>query len=541
MFCQPRTSGIWVKDYDGDGTTEFVFAYSQHSSTKDRVTVSYGTNTYPNFVLERTANVSGIATTSGASSQNCHNDFDISASMSLLDIKGSANQLETVIGVQSGSTFRMHSFDAGGNKINQYPKTQSADGQLISNPFTMNAFGTTGGKDFCVLGYKEQSTIGSAIDLLCASEVTPLFSTFGIFNVSSEEFVAPIDGFYNLTRNNGYRWSSIVHAGDYTGDPNPGIGKNTDEIVTPFGVYKLEFDQTAFFTFLPGITQQSDLVLEWENPVHVEGAMIPIDYHSTSLQNPLNDFLYMTSTNIYYMDDGLTNQPARIAEYTINPCIDAAWKLNTPVEVTIRVFDNDGDNVRAGGVLYEGEPGIEERKNQTLFFQNGTTFSFTFTADTLTTSSTLSLYGDDTGTNNSVDKISLPFTVTGNGVEKGDCKTTKTIKLAAGVGVEEVIASGELHPDDNVIRNSVYAAADNFGVGSTIIWIIVMMAITIGMFGIPMFRNIVGLVAVAIVNFFLLILGTILGFISTAIIISIVVVASALVSVFLWKVLTGGD
>ena len=419
--CLSGFNSMQVADLDGlDGINEFVFSFSDYAADRFGI-ISFQLNSSGNIVMKDSVfNSDGTTSSSSCDVSNWY----VSNSLSY-DIDGSSsNGLETAIGFRTGSgDFKIYVYDKNLNFVDDYPELSDGEGIIVSNMMRANAFADTANEDFCIMGY--QGTALRRLNLICGS------MTSG-YLFSHRDFVYDLPVDFNVTG-----LSLISHATQMSQATTD--GNNLDEIVNAYGVWSLDY------SFI------DELELIWQNPKG-NSTVIPADAE----QNGREDLLMLTSTNLWYIDDGFTNTGGVLSSYTINPCIDRTWKQNTSVTITATVTDADGDDVSARAMLYAGTANQQD-SGWSSNFSSGTTFSFSFTANNTASNAWLEIYGRDVENPAENSSISVQFSVATSGAEFGDCITSESItpigdETDAEVAQQDVIdtiSDGVLGRDDD--------------------------------------------------------------------------------------------
>ncbi len=447
-FCFSKVRNIQYVDYDNDATTEYIFTFQRIANLfTDWVNI--------NSTLGVTSE--GRQTTSMLSeggADNCVTDNTGQQFTSPLtfDIDGSpSNGLETIIGYQTATNeFRMRSFDSNRNDLDTYPNTFLADGNLVSNVFKANVFPDTGNVDFCVFGYIQDS---NDLDMLCGS------AQKGGLN-DNDEFMFDNEDYYNISFGYNDPWIPITHSGQMSTETTD--GNNLNEIINSYGIFKVDYN---------GDIQENFLELIYENTA-TDGVVIPVDYEKVGRE----DLLVLTSTNIWYIDDGFVNTAPNISEYYVNPCLDSTWQLNSTVEVRITSIDAESETVQNRAILYEGEGSLEQDSGWTANVSSGTTSSFSFSANSTTGLSTLRLMTRDTKNINDPNSIDLSYSIAVDGVAFGDCSTTQDLITAA---ENDELNLTTLDKQDNAVLNFVNTTGEGTGLGGTLIFLLLMMGVAI--------------------------------------------------------------
>lgn len=468
----------------------FVISYAGSSKSDidyivaDRVYTT--TTTIYNLTKERSLSntVGNILQTSSNSFASCNGSVRLSGASSdtnagagsiltspLVSDLASNSGLETVVGyMNSGTTFNMKIYQSTGATessalIDTSPDIADADGTLVSNPFLADVFPDNVADEYCVIGYRETFNI---VDVLCDSEYTTRNGDDTI-----EFFYEALE--YNISRAYG-KYNSIAHSTQQSTATLD--GGNPSEILNSYGVFEITHDDCdvagcgiASCTFnLCAMDKIFDVPVD-------DLAMISVDAQNSGRE----DLIGLTSTNIWYFDDGFSNSPAIIDAYQINPCIDSTWKANTTVEARITPTDADGDTVSARAVIYDGL-NFSQDSGWSSYSSSGATFTFSFIASELVSTGTMILYARDSVNPSEPDSIPITFSVSTSGVEYGDCKTT--------IDVEQVenatgnLSGGQIVDyDSNVALDSVLAIKNSAlgrGLSVQIIWLVIMFVLGAG-------------------------------------------------------------
>ncbi len=534
--CLPIIKSMPLSDSDNDGDEEFhisAFTASNVGGVKEgfhfeRVYVYDNLTVVQELLMDE--NSGGFGFTDFISSGTRCDEYTLEVeqmitSPLMLDVDGSSsNGIEAVIGVNvDADQFKMFSIKESGIVLDDYPETFLADGLLVSNPIAMNAFTDTGDTDFCVMGYQNTS---QRIDLLCASELTGNIP-------ETNEFVYNITDVPQVDQDRAY--FHVVHQAQMSTQTTDGT--NLDEIITPYGVMRLIQEGDDDASILCSTIGFCDLEVIWTNTKGVNSAFVPIDYEKIDR----HDLILLTDTNLWYIDDGFTNTNCDtqncIDEYTINPCLDATWQLNTSTEFLLKIIDIDSDDIAGRVILYEGDSN-EQDSGWTANASSGTTFTIGgLTANKTISLGNLQLQARDTNDPTKVETIDLAFSVNTEGVEFGDC-TTSVTDLAEAAAAAAAAAAGVdiLDQDDNAIVNFMDDILGSTGLGHSVMWLFVMIVAAVGLIigytkfgshGLAEFYTFAAIIGM--VELLLLIMGVLLGFFSIGIIITIVVVAMVII------------
>lgn len=531
VYCAPATRTMAIADYDNDGTEEYIASFTQNEGSAEMaikivyVDVAAGTPTLEQSIFEQDSSLD-LSSLAPLSCEEQREAVYVTPPL-VYDIDGSpSNGMETVIGFKynDDDEFKMYSYESDTSFLDDYPETFLADGVIISNVILTNAFTDTEAVDFCVMGFNKNNEI----DLVCASEQTSE-------TPETNEFFFDITDYYTL---NGAvdQFVTIMHSVDMSSDTSLSdagggdVSQNLLEVLTAYGVFAL--DKTALSC---GLTGSCDLSLIWENP-QTDAAVIADDAEGIGR----NDLLMLTSTNLWYYDDGFTNSPGLIDAYYINPCIDSTWKQNTTVEVRITPSDVDGDMVSARAILYDGGTN-EQDSGWSNNVSSGATITFTFTANTTTAASTLTMQARDVENPTIIDDIPLTFSVGTNGVEFGECFTEVDVQTpaeAANASTSDV-SLGDIN--DNSIRVTTRTMSDLSGLGEGVLWLLIMVIVagSLWMYD-SKDDSSHKLGIISIVEIGMLLIGVYLQLISAAVLIIFVVIGIIAVALIFKRTTTAG-
>lgn len=219
---------------------------------------------------------------------------------------------EVVMAYQADSAqeFEMILYASNGVEIDDYPDLTFTQGTIISNPVRANVFdGTSGNRDFCVLGYWTQN---DELKLLCGSAVA-----------DEDEAEFDYDGTaYDLSETDFYP-INLLHAVQIDDSLQNGI--DTHEFLTPYGIFSIDFG------VLDDTLEAEGLITDFQN-----GIAIPTDAEQTGYF----DILYRTESALIYFDDGFTNTQTSIRSSSLTPTPLCTGRVYT---LTITVQDIDGD------------------------------------------------------------------------------------------------------------------------------------------------------------------------------------------------------
>lgn len=486
-WCPPFVRSITCADYNQDGTDDFIFsAMFMYSGGGDSAKIYYydtllnGSMTELDTIWKGSLNP--YTTPSNVDCRIGSSYFSAPLVYNFEDEDGSA--METAIAVNiDDDEFKIYLYDVNGDEIDDYPEINEADGIIISNLFWANAW-TDIGADFCVMGYEHND---QEIDLLCANRRDAEAIT------DSREFKYKTKGLYNVTRDAEETWNIITHSAQHSTVTYSFSGEtgNPSEIITSYGVFRINWDD-IYSIEVPPIYSLDKI---WTNP-NEDGVLLSIDAKQLNVEGGSEDLIFMTNSNLFYYDDGRTNDEAYISEYTVNPCLDSTWKINTSVGITITVEDPDEDSVSARAVIYydnENEQDGGWKGN----FSSGTTIPFDpdFIANKTIGNAKILLQAYDTENMADIDEIELLFSVGANGVEYGDCTTTTEVEAPT----DEIIApqpaqcnldsdcnAGYLcinvtciAPEETTLGQGINEGAELFNIPQSLLWWFIMIGVAI--------------------------------------------------------------
>lgn len=532
ILCLSNIRDMQVKDFDDDGNLEYLFSYihvdpsAGQDESVNIVALSYNT-TDTQIDDSRSINIGNLYSGTNVFCDGTGISQSVPPGNSftnpLVDDWILTGGLETAIAYQDSSIndFKIYLYDQNLDFVDDFPEVGVTSGVIISNVFKQDfdnhAF-------FCVIGL-DTDQADDFLSVLCGSKQLQ----FGIFEHVFFDF--PLSGLsdkYNISADYGDHFM-IAHSIDAL--------QNGDflEFVNSYGVFEGTSAGVACAIF-----RVCDLELLYENP-KIDAVVIPDDYE----QNGLSDLLVYTDTNFWYLDDGFTNTPSIIDEYSINPCIESIWKENTTLEVQITPVDVDGDDVSARVILYHGSENAQDTGWATNA-SSGTTFIFRdeFTVNKTQSNGVLRLMSFDTENMDSPDIIDLIFSVSTNGVIFGDCITT-----ADGLSTIDDEVIGEFDPtetdlENNAVTTGIRGIGELFHLSELLIWIFIM-----GVTGIALWMGnpgssahpIESLGLIFFIEFLFVLFGVYLGFIPIGLIITLVVIAVVIIGLWIARWFTASS
>jgi len=520
--CNPVINEMAVKDYDGNGDINFIVSQIIYRSGDQHIVTNF-----VNVTKDLNANVEmRISTDTWAFNDfGClvgrHKSYGTSPLVHNLD---PTVGLETVIGVQtSEDEFKMIMYDSQGNELITFPSIFEAAGDIISNVILGNFFEDTGNNDVCVMGY---DNVSKDIDLLCGNS-----EHSRIPFVHAEEYFFDTGGRFEISKD--YTSKHIItHTANQKQQSH-----DLNEVINAYGVFELDYQ---------GILGD-DLIMLYPSPADESSQLLLYDYE----QIGLTDLIVATATNVYYIDDGFTNKVGYIDSVTIDPCTSSVWKVNTSVDVTLVCKDFDGDQVTTMSYLYYGES--FQQNGTSMVAASGTTFPFLFIANETGAAYQLRVECSDVENPTEIHSEIYLFSVSTNGVENGDCITSDTPSAPDGSGAEDeapVIVgescdtsddcpTGTVCDDitdtcvlptppkqsnpDNSINTGVRVLSGMTGLGSTLLWLVIMGIVAWAVVQNWGFTHDT-MPYILILELVLLIVGTVMGFIPLGYIIALALV-----------------
>jgi len=359
MLCMPGDRSVYIGDVDYDGEEEFLigtleiapdineyyrlFKVNMNSSLHMNVT-TYTYNPGYNFVNQVSNPPYCNGTRIPIEDQPIHQFFTapIAAELSANEQDGK----EMVFAMMKSQTdFKQVSISQSGLQ-EIYPYAFDADGVLLSNPFVAKAFpdlNTPPG--VCTIGYQDDPFgTEDLIDIHCitAEEYTSKW----LDNVEFFFYLSDLPFAYNIT--NKYQTINyLAHSIKTSGEPTSNV--NLDEILNSYGVFSLDWGTPFSCGYVPEGDCTAELIFKHPRD---DGVVIASEVDGSGL----NDLIYLSQTQLTYINDGFQDTPGYISEWDINPCLDTVWKTNTTVRVTMKVADAiDGDTTSARAILYYGE------------------------------------------------------------------------------------------------------------------------------------------------------------------------------------------
>lgn len=518
VLCIPNIRYILNDDYDGDGVTEFLLSYAYSTGSNVYYVIkAYNTENQSNLLTDKTiTHTTSISLGAGGTCTSKPIGQDITSPL-VYDFDPSEPGKEILIGLMDDTDeFRIFEFKNDGAFEDEFPELTQEPGQIISNIIRMNAFGDSTSDDACVLGYR---TATEEIILVCASK------TRGGLSPESEVYHYDINTSSVLSSDENFQ--TLIHSVEaYTQIVD---GDNIQELLTPFGTFYLDAARTGF---------DVDLNRLWVND-YAPATIIPDDFTG----NSRIDLLMVKPNNLWMVTDSFINTHCdtynciRNGSYT-NPSITKSIKVNTTFHVYLNIEDYDGDNV-AGRVVLYADTTNEQDSGWIGNYSSGTIIPFTTLKVNKTGTYNIKFMARDVDDITAIQTITLPFTISAVGDEFGDSYFY--------FGSSTTTESSTNATTGNAVVEMADQLSDATGLSKGIIWLIFMALIPlVGMYlmfqaGISGSQIFHGFVFIGLFEIIWFVLGVLFGFISTGILIAVVVIALAIVALWLSRVLGRGE
>lgn len=527
LFCHPTVPVIELMNL-GDSKDSYIYSVLDKYSASQSKPHLYGLDVDPTTkaITVNFQTLSPNEITGGINGIGCDNfALDNAVSSPLvaeIDGEGSTPYIlvaREVEGVEH-TQFYLDIYQNDGTYFDRKPDVFDVEGEIVGNPFIADVYPDTGRTEVCTAGFDSTEGDYGEFAIHCHSnlEASALFNDDTTFIYELTESDTALTGEFG-------NYNILVHSSDIT--QNRGIYSTVnmlpDEFITPYGI--MQVDSLAG---LVPVDQEMDKLVGM--PL-ITPVVVPVDAQKVGL----NDFLLLDSTRLMYYDDGFSNTPGTLGNIEINPCLgESIIKVNSSVTVTFSVNDVNDDVVQGRVVLYENEP--NEQDTGWINASAGVEFLLGgLVANQTTANSDITIYGRDVENPTSIDSFTQRFSVGLQGVTYGQCVTTITLEDDS----TNATGLGGVNLQNNAITNSVNEVFGFTGIGTTMIWLIVMIVvgaviwINTGQHGSHTFAMI------GMVEGFLLILGTILGFMPLYIIVTISIMLVAGITLFVWGGVTG--
>jgi len=550
-YCFSAIPSIVYSDFDspsGDSRKEFIFTATEFNTLSDEILHILYVDVAESLVttedLEITFSSNFNPKTVGG---NCLTDNwgKFYTSPLVADIDGiTSNGKETIVGINEDSEdFVMQVFRANGNLISTHPETFQADGVILSNPMLANVFGDTEEVEYCVLGHATDdsdcsSEINQCLDLLCGTITSNgIDLPIPFLRTKTVEFKFDTSGRFNVSE--GFNIQNILsHGGQNSNQPialsdlEPTI---TTDFLSTYGVFRLSdetFNGTIFIKTL-------DLIFDG---VVEDSTCIQVDAQKTTPSK--EDIICLTSTQLFYIDDGFSNSPADIIEEEtqFNPCvIDSVIKLNETLEILVVVEDVDNDLVSSFVTIYKDD------SNEQVSITIGNVSSGQIQPHSFILNKTgngiIEISAFDIENPNVIDIVTQSFTVANNGIEFGQSKCTLAPEVEILEGVLNV--SADATANEGII-DFIEGGSNIFKVSPLIFVLILMIAFTIAVLttGDRMNDSMISMnkiLFLLIGNSIIFIIGALVGAVPFGVLLTLIILGAFGVVLWARRVFTGNS
>jgi len=524
-FCKSKVNSMSLADFDGDGSKEYIFTFMEIGTAPADIWVYYVDSTSsgsPLFEQSIQIDASGLS----VSGTNCEvDDFGKYFSQPLVfDFDESPGTgLETAIAYQiEDDNFKINTYKRNGDFIDDHPEFINAESTMVGNVFLSNAFSDTGRVDFCATGF---NGLADTIDVVCGTES----NNHGLTSVDNFIFRYSTDGLTDTEETYSYP-NVLAHSVDADGN------QNFAEILNNYGIFK--GSNTGYNGSIPllGSFVVRQLNILYSNQ-HENSVIIPVNAERIGVDLGAvgsEDLIIRDQSNIYYLDDGLSNGGGNITSITFNPCpIGQIIKTNTSMEITVVITDTNNDLIGddlVNSVLTTYKGNTNELIQTTNNVTSGASQPYTALLNATILGGTIEVQGFDNGRPSSVAIETFTLNVQDTGIEKGDVVCTETfIDEETGAALDTGLPPGI--DANNGFVTGLRQLSEPAGISESaafmFIWLIFVSAVFIltvssggGImlgFGASMFLGLGGII-----------FGTVLGILSAGLIISIFVISLAI-------------
>ena len=522
--CFPAGQTISYDDVDGDSINEYVFSTMEYDQsigdTGDDIhifVVQAESNNTINEDLQITETANGEIGGNAVDEDCLQQDIDNYFSPVLVkDLDFGGNPELTIAYMNSATGTKASIYTSTGTLIDRHPDlaplVEVESGGLLASNIVYGEF------------FTDLSPSGNAYGWFTYddSDDTVLFTACSLSRTGVGVFDCAQFNYDKVRTWNVSSTSEALNTVIHSTQQSSVTTENVDlhEILSPYGVLSLNYG------FL---VDTMSLIYE---PTEEDAYNIMIDVDDLDR----TDLLQLTDSNLVYIDDGYSNEPPEIDDYTIDPCIDATWKINTSVEITIRPDDPDNDMVSARAVLYYDDSN-EQDSGFSANFTDRTIITFSdFDVNKTIGSGSILLQVRDNFDTTKTNEIELPFSVGSNGVEFGDCKTEATDLIEA-TEEEGNFTATQTDYQNNAVTSGLTTLSGQTGMSELLIYLFIVLVINIGVVFTALERkdihgsNIIGLVVA--IDIFALVIGVYLGIISTGLVIIFAIIGLAVISIWL--------
>ncbi len=398
------------------------------------------------------------------------------------------------------------------NQLNDHPLSNNVEGDFMSPPFESLCFPDATQDSYAIMIFTNDYSAG----LNTEEELIICGSSRDTYDwVDTAVYDIDIPNFNATPSVEAYVHSGQMEAGDL------------DEIISSLGIFSLD-------SCLIGACETTSLI-EMPNDNSV---VLPIDYFNDSAE----DIIAITTGNIFYYDDGFTNSNAQIDGRCINPCAGVSTvKMNESIRITVTPLDVDDDKVQARAYVYYNHPTNEQSSNWTSLVASGSTITLPDFKANLTGNNFIIRIEVRDSTHTLVgDYEEIVFSVDTSGVEFGDCENC----LLNQVEAEEEAEADDLEIAGTSANDSIHQTVEGVssilgGMSAFMIWLLFMGALAYFIWTGVKGESAVKLGVIGIVEIIALIIGTVKGYIDVWVVISIIVVAVAILGIYIRRLFTG--
>lgn len=538
VYCFPRINDIQYKDYNNDGTIDYIFnaIRFRNSAGNSQAQIMY-LNVNSTFGIKKISSkeINGFANSISGYNNRCYSEFTVGSLTGIIQnyftsplVFDSDNSLgtglETIIGISSDmDDFNIKVYDKNGNEINSHPIAVGGNGVMLSNPMRYNKVFASDSEDYCILG---ANIPNGKLDLLCGS------NTDSISGLDSIDFFYEYNSSQYNIQTSHYNYNVISHTTEQKSS------NSQSELINSYGVFELDYLHPISTCYLTPLINNCELDRIWENP-KTNAVVLSVDVEKVGR----DDLIILQNNTLWYIDDKFSNsKPAEFCSqtsgafctaYTINPCIDGTWKQNSSVEIRITPKDIDNDLVSARAVLYYGDANVQD-VGFSSNVSTGTTIPFSYKANTTTALGVLLMQVRDNFDTSKVTEKQFSFSVSSNGFVFNDCITD------SGTGAvsqqNQTLNATVTDINENVITSNLRTLSNTTKLGEGLLYLIIMGIIAIMLFKIGESTHTPPKMTtgiIFIVEMILFIVGAKLQLISIGIIITIVTVSIAIIVLML--------
>ncbi len=361
--CFPIPNHISVGDFNDSNKENFIFTLINVEDAGNDVGESslyyVGVNSLLTPNVHNIANNSDVATFSGdVSITTCDGEFTsgqftgqighVLTSPTVDFFDTGSNDVSIYGIITSDDTFKMVSYDESGSFKRDDPSLIDGSGLLVSNVFKGCFFPDTCAQnrqlDYCVAGYNKN---GDSMDIVCSSFGTGE-SNLGLgLGGKSKGYSVNTTELYNVS--NAYDdWHNYGASADhddtkYAGQKTTGFSAiSLDEAITPYGVFRLNFEDTTNCNF--GFCSATQV---FSRPIDESGSLYSMDLDKDGLDELIGFSSSRLSVHSVVSVDNVTIVPDNLI--TTNPCLDSgAIQINESLSISFTVVDQDAEGFKCG-------------------------------------------------------------------------------------------------------------------------------------------------------------------------------------------------